>query len=128
MRRGHGSKESRTIFLPCVGRHPFPAPATLHPPPEGDVVYPLTITMVVLLAGESPQARPLLLKPARVFDGVALKPHADWVVLVRGDRIQAAGPASEVQSPGDARVIELPGTTLLPGLIEGHSHLFLHPY
>src|SRR5205085_4488626 len=39
-----------------------------------------------------------------------------------------AGPASDVQAPSDARVIELPGLTLLPGLIEAHSHLFLHPY
>jgi imidazolonepropionase-like amidohydrolase len=73
-------------------------------------------------------AEPLLLKPARVFDGVADKPHEGWVVLVRGDRIRSAGPADEVRAPADARVIELPGLTLLPGLIEGHSHLLLHPY
>jgi len=48
-------------------------------------------------------------------------------VLVRGERIEAAGPASEITAP-DARVIDLPGATLSPGLIEGHSHLLLHPY
>jgi imidazolonepropionase-like amidohydrolase len=72
-------------------------------------------------------AQALLLKPARVFDGVTPKPHEGWVVLVRGERIVDAGPADEVHSEG-ARVIELPGATLLPGLIEAHSHLFLHPY
>jgi imidazolonepropionase-like amidohydrolase len=70
----------------------------------------------------------VLLKPARVFDGVALEPHDGWVVLVRGDKIERAGPASDVRVPADARVIELPGATLLPGLIDAHSHVFLHPY
>jgi imidazolonepropionase-like amidohydrolase len=69
----------------------------------------------------------LLLKPARVFDGVTPKAHEGWVVLVRGKRIAAAGPAADVSTEG-ARVIELPNATLLPGLIEAHSHLLLHPY
>ncbi|HEX7119303.1 MAG TPA: amidohydrolase family protein [Longimicrobiales bacterium] len=69
-----------------------------------------------------------LLRPARVYDGVADRPHEGWVVLVRGERIEAAGPADEVKAPRDAVVVELPGMTLLPGLIEGHSHLLLYPY
>jgi imidazolonepropionase-like amidohydrolase len=73
-------------------------------------------------------ARPLVLKPARVLDGVALEAHDSWVVVVRGDKIESAGPAAQVKLPPDARVIELPGATLLPGLMEAHSHLFLHPY
>ncbi len=68
----------------------------------------------------------LLLKPAHVFDGTAM--HDGWVVLVRGDRIAAVGPAAQVGAPADATVIDLPGMTLMPGMIEGHSHLFLHPY
>ncbi len=67
-----------------------------------------------------------LLKPARVFDGVDPRPHEGWTVLVRGERIEAVGPA--VTAPADATVVELTGDTLMPGLIEGHSHLFLHPY
>jgi imidazolonepropionase-like amidohydrolase len=69
-----------------------------------------------------------LLRPARVFDGVSAKPQEGWVVLVRGDRIAAAGPASAVSTPEGAEVIDLPGTTLLPGLIDAHSHVLLHPY
>ena len=72
--------------------------------------------------------RPLLLKPARVFDGVTPTPHQGWVVLVRGERIEAAGPASDVKAPPDARVIELPDATVLPGLIDAHTHVLLHPY
>jgi imidazolonepropionase-like amidohydrolase len=73
-------------------------------------------------------AQPIVLKPARVFDGVAAKPHENWVIVVQGQKIVSAGPANEVKTPADARIIDLPGQTLLPGLIEGHSHLFLHPY
>ena len=69
-----------------------------------------------------------LLKPAHIFDGESLIPHGDWVVLVRGEKIEAVGPASEVRAPADAKVIELPGMTLMPGLIEAHSHILLHPY
>jgi imidazolonepropionase-like amidohydrolase len=53
--------------------------------------------------------------------------HSDWIVLVKGKNIEAAGPM-QFKLPANTRIIELPGTTLLPGLIEGHAHLFLHPY
>src|SRR3954454_21490293 len=66
-----------------------------------------------------------LLKPDRVFDGETM--HSGWVVLVKGNRIEEAG-AMSFKLPANTSVIELKGTTLLPGLIEGHSHLFLHPY
>ena len=67
-----------------------------------------------------------LLRPDRVFDGEQL--HEGWVVLVRGRKIEAAGPPESVQTPPAAIILDLKGATLLPGLIEGHSHLFLHPY
>lgn len=66
-----------------------------------------------------------LFKPDRVFDGERM--HNDWVVLVRGNKIEAAG-SMNFKLPATTRIIELKGQTLLPGLIEGHSHLFLHPY
>jgi imidazolonepropionase-like amidohydrolase len=67
----------------------------------------------------------MVLKPARVFDGEAM--HEGWVVRVKGDRIEAAGPAAAVDAAG-AKTVELPGATLMPGLVEGHSHILLHPY
>ena len=70
----------------------------------------------------------IVLRPARVFDGVAAEPHEGWVVVVRGEKIEAVGPAGEVKVPEGARVIELPGATLLPGLIDAHTHVLLHPY
>ena len=69
-----------------------------------------------------------LLKPAHVFDGESAQLHDGWVVLVRGEKIEAVGPASEVKAPADAKVIDLPSMTLMPGLIEAHSHVLLHPY
>jgi imidazolonepropionase-like amidohydrolase len=69
-----------------------------------------------------------LLKPARIFDGESAQLHDGWVALVRRERIEAVGFAGEVRAPADAKVIELPGMTLLPGLIEAHSHVLLHPY
>lgn len=64
-----------------------------------------------------------LLKPDRVFDGEQM--HEGWMVLVKKNKIESVGPNIENNS---AKIIELKGCTLLPGLIEGHSHLFLHPY
>jgi imidazolonepropionase-like amidohydrolase len=69
-----------------------------------------------------------LLKPAHVFDGESGRLHDGWVVLVRGERIETVGPAEDVRPPPGARVVEMPGLTLLPGLIEAHSHVLLHPY
>ena len=66
-----------------------------------------------------------LIKPARVFDGENM--HTDWVVLISNDTIAQVG-ALRIKLPANAKIIELPNATLMPGLIEGHSHLFLHPY
>ncbi|MDR3638817.1 MAG: amidohydrolase family protein [Isosphaeraceae bacterium] len=72
--------------------------------------------------------RPLVLKPARVFDGVESAPHEGWVVVVRNGTITETGPAANVPGPEGARVLTLPDATLMPGLIEAHSHILLHPY
>jgi imidazolonepropionase-like amidohydrolase len=69
-----------------------------------------------------------LLIPDRVFDAPAGVERPGWVVLVRGDRIVAAGPRSGMTIPAATRELDLPGTTLMPGLIEAHSHMMLHPY
>ncbi|WP_448098908.1 amidohydrolase family protein [Luteibacter yeojuensis] len=71
---------------------------------------------------------PWLLKADRVFDARDEQAHAGWVVLVQGDRIVDVGPASKVSTPPGTQAIDLPGMTLLPGLIDAHSHVFLHPY
>jgi imidazolonepropionase-like amidohydrolase len=77
------------------------------------------------LAAQAPPVAVTILRPARVFDGDAM--HDGWAVRVRGARIDAVGAEASVAAPG-ARVIDLPGTTLMPGLVEGHSHVLLHAY
>ena len=67
-----------------------------------------------------------LLKPDRVFDGNSI--HEGWVVLVKGNKILEVGPSSSVKIPKGTKEIVLNGKTLMPGLIEGHSHVLLHPY
>jgi imidazolonepropionase-like amidohydrolase len=66
-----------------------------------------------------------VLRPARVFDGETMR--TGLAVRVNGNRIEAIGPAASIDSAG-AKVVDLPGATLMPGLIEGHSHILLHPY
>ncbi|MDO1528551.1 amidohydrolase family protein [Fulvimonas sp. R45] len=76
----------------------------------------------------APADHPWLLKADRVFDARSEQAHAGWAVLVEGGRIAAVGPAAQIQAPPGTQTIDLPGTTLLPGLIDAHSHIFLHPY
>ena len=67
-----------------------------------------------------------LLKADRVFDGTEM--HENWVVLVEGNQITYAGNSNGLTKPANTTEIELQGTTLMPGIIEGHSHVLLHPY
>jgi imidazolonepropionase-like amidohydrolase len=89
------------------------------------------LLLLAALAPASSAQTPLakgavLIRPARVFDGTDPRPHEGWQVLVQDGRIAAAGP--NLRAPQDVRIIEIPGATLMPGLIEGHGHLFLHAY
>ncbi len=85
----------------------------------------LFLLATLRLAAAAQQDHYTLLKPLRVFDGEQL--HTGWVVLVKNDSIAAAGPMN-FKLPAGSTVISLPTSTLMPGMIEGHSHLFLHPY
>src|SRR5204862_2015634 len=93
-----------TAAIPCVA----PAQARSRQP-----AVPVTTTLLV---------------PDRVWDGVESAPHAGWAVLVTGNKIIAAGPRGQISAPAGATTIDLPGTTLMPGLIDAHSHVLLHPY
>jgi imidazolonepropionase-like amidohydrolase len=68
---------------------------------------------------------PIVLHAARLFDVEGGKIVTPGEILVEGDRIAAAG--ASVEHPAGARVIDLGDTTLMPGLIDAHVHLFLHP-
>ena len=85
------------------------------------------VATALLLSAAHAADHPLLLKADKVFtgDGAA---HAGWVVLVNGNRIAGIGPADKIAAPADAETVDLPGMTLLPGLIDLHSHVLLYPY
>lgn len=91
----------------------------------------LLASIAVLIAGNAAQAAEptgYLLAPAAVWSAGDAAPHEGWVVAVEGGKITAVGPKGEVKVPAGAQVILLPGETLIPGLIELHSHLLLHAY
>ena len=67
-----------------------------------------------------------VLKADLVFDGYEM--HDDWLVFIEKNQISYAGPASQFEIKETYDFIELKGKTIMPGLIEGHSHLLLHPY
>jgi imidazolonepropionase-like amidohydrolase len=87
----------------------------------------LYLFLLLSLAGTlDPLSAQVLLKPQQVFDGTAM--HPGWVVFVKDSTIGYAGPQDRFEAPEGIQIIVLEGMTLLPGLIEGHSHLLLHPY
>jgi imidazolonepropionase-like amidohydrolase len=104
------------------------------------VILWLNVVGLALLAGNTAGAEaqgtpsrnamntPFLLNPALVFDTANGQTHAGWSVLVTGHQIAAVGPAAQVEAPANAVIIPLADMTLLPGLMDLHSHIFLHPY
>jgi imidazolonepropionase-like amidohydrolase len=103
---------------------PYRAPKSVSMRPIVAILATL-VSVTAALAAEP--ARPVLLQPDAVWSPADAAPRAGWVVLVEGNRITAVGPGTRVAAAG-AEVVALPGTTLIPGLIELHSHLLLHPY
>jgi imidazolonepropionase-like amidohydrolase len=89
------------------------------------VVFAAALATRLGAQGQPATPEAIVLRPARVFDGQTM--HEGWSVRIVGDRIDAAGPAGSIAA-GNARVVDLTGFTVTPGLVEGHSHIMLHPY
>lgn len=87
-------------------------------------ILALLFTLVTANGQKSDSA--IFLQPDRLFDGEAM--HQNWGVLVQGNKVVEVAAIAGIHPTMPYRIIRLPGTTLLPGLIEGHSHLLLHPY
>ncbi len=86
----------------------------------------LAVAFAVAGGVVSPQAQParhLALVGGMLLTGYEVPPIHHAAVLIEGNKIVQAGPASEVKIPADATVIDTSGRTMLPGLIEAHGHL-----
>jgi imidazolonepropionase-like amidohydrolase len=95
----------------------------------------LTHVLIVLILGlpgssdpsttsaPKPKPRPVVIKAGRLFDGTGDAHRTGQVIVIEGDRIGAVGPAGRVPVPDGADVIDLSGATVLPGLIDAHTHI-----
>ena len=98
---------------------------SLCPRPIRLLACALAFALTSFLHAQQPPAAPVVLHAARLLqidNGTLLQPGE---ILVQGERILAVG--TSVQHPQGSRVIDLGDATLLPGLIDAHVHLFLHP-
>src|SRR5579885_3648502 len=118
--------------MPRIKMYSRKAPSTGIAMPVCKLLLALCTLLLAFSAGAQNEpaapATSYLLKPDRVFDARSEATRAGWAVLVQGGKIAAVGPASEIHAPVDTKQIDLPGTTLMPGMIDAHSHIFLHPY
>lgn len=78
-----------------------------------------------LEAGGVASKRTVAVKAGRLVDTRAGRVSVNQVILIRGGQIEEVGPATEVKIPTGAEVIDLSHSTVLPGLIDAHTHLFL---
>jgi imidazolonepropionase-like amidohydrolase len=88
-------------------------------------LFSLLLLATTACLSQTPSTHPVVLHAARILDVAAGSVLSPGEVLVDGDRIVAAG--ASVARPAGVEVIDLGDTTLMPGLIDVHTHLFLHP-
>ncbi|MEL7121749.1 MAG: amidohydrolase family protein [Bacteroidota bacterium] len=87
------------------------------------IIFALLFSLYLPHFGFSQQ---ILLLPDRIFDGIEM--YESWSAIVEGEKIVKVGPTSELKKNFTGAIKELNGMTLMPGMIEGHSHILLHPY
>jgi len=86
----------------------------------------LSLTAAAPLAAQAPAPQQVLIKAGRLIDGRSQQVQANVGILIEGERIKAVGPLALIQGQAaNARVIDLSQMTVLPGLIDAHTHLLL---
>src|SRR5262249_48236343 len=95
------------------------------PPPTGDRMI-AALVLAALLQQQAPaRDSTTIIHAGRLIDGVADQAATDQAITIEGGRITAIGPWGGARRPAGARVIDLTGATVLPGLIDNHTHLLL---
>jgi len=88
---------------------------------------PLLAAFLICVGAPAFAVKPVLLMPDRVWTGEGAA-HGGWSVLVVNGKVAGAGPTAGIEVPADTERVALPGKTLIPGLMDLHSHVLLHPY
>src|SRR5438270_6352778 len=71
------------------------------------------------------QAKTVVIRAGSLIDGTSTQPKKNQVIVIRGNRIVSVSDGASAQAPADAQVIDLGSATVLPGLIDTHTHIFL---
>lgn len=96
-------------------------------PKRAAVCLILIFVVVAPMCAQAPSPRIVVVQAGRLFDGKSDRLLTNQVVVIEGDRIRQVGPRGSVQVPAGATVIDLSRATVLPGLIDAHTHMLLHP-
>ena len=87
----------------------------------------LTVSILTVYSAPISAQGTTAIRAGRLIDGTGTPAREDMVIIVRGDRIEAVGSASEVVIPPEARVVDLSQYTVMPGIVDAHAHLSIRP-